>query len=56
MIQLFVNREEELQFLEEHYSSRSAEFIVVYGRRRVGTTELSVKFSKDKPHIDLKTG
>jgi len=51
MIQLFVNREEELRFLEEHYSSRSAELIVVYGRRRVGKTELSVKFSKGKPHI-----
>jgi len=25
--------------------------IVIYGRRRVGKTELSVKFSKDKPHI-----
>ena len=51
MIQLFVDREEELRFLEDHYSSRSAELIVIYGRRRVGKTELSVKFSRDKPHI-----
>ena len=51
MIQLFVDREEELQFLEKHFSSRSAELIVIYGRRRVGKTELSLKFLKDKPHI-----
>jgi len=51
MIQLFVNREEELQFLEEHYSKKSAELIVIYGRRRIGKTELSLRFSRDKPHI-----
>jgi hypothetical protein len=51
MIQLFVNREEELRFLEEHYSTKSAELIVIYGRRRIGKTELSLKFSKDKPQI-----
>jgi len=51
MIQLFADREEELSFLEKHYSSKSAELIVIYGRRRVGKTELSLKFSKKKPHI-----
>lgn len=51
MLQLFIDREEELQFLEDHYSSRSAELIVIYGRRRVGKTELSLKFAKDKPHL-----
>jgi AAA+ ATPase superfamily predicted ATPase len=51
MSQLFADREEELRFLEEHYSSKLAEFIVIYGRRRVGKTELTLKFSKGKPHI-----
>ncbi|MCG7850198.1 MAG: ATP-binding protein [ANME-2 cluster archaeon] len=36
----FVDRHKELTFLEEKYSSRSAELIIIYGRRRVGKTEL----------------
>lgn len=51
MFQLFADREEELRFLEKHYASDSAEFIVIYGRRRVGKTELAVRFSRNKPHI-----
>lgn len=51
MLQLFVNREEELRFLEKHYSEKSAELIVIYGRRRIGKTELSLQFSKNKPHL-----
>ena len=51
MIQLFVNREPELQFLEEHYKTKAAELVIVYGRRRVGKTEFTLQFSKNKPHI-----
>jgi len=51
MLQLFINREQELQFLEKHYTSKSAELIVIYGRRRIGKTELTLKFTKNKPHI-----
>jgi AAA+ ATPase superfamily predicted ATPase len=51
MFQLFADREQELQFLEQHYKAKSAELIVIYGRRRVGKTELTLRFSKDKPHI-----
>lgn len=47
----FVNRKTEIKFLKRHYSSKSAEFIVVYGRRRVGKTELLHQFSKNKNHI-----
>jgi AAA+ ATPase superfamily predicted ATPase len=50
MFQLFAGREEELSFLEKHYTSNSAEFVVIYGRRRIGKTELTIKFSKNKPH------
>ncbi len=36
----FVDREKEMHFLEQKYSSGSAELIIIYGRRRVGKTEL----------------
>lgn len=51
MIQLFVNREQELKFLEEHYKTKTPELIIIYGRRRVGKTEITLQFSKNKPHI-----
>ncbi len=46
--QKFVNREDELKFLESRYQSSSPEFIVIYGRRRVGKTELMLKFLENK--------
>jgi AAA+ ATPase superfamily predicted ATPase len=51
MSQLFVDREAELKFLEDHYKTKTAELIVIYGRRRVGKTEFTLQFSKNKPHI-----
>ena len=45
---MFIGREKELQFLNEKYSSNKAEFIVMYGRRRIGKTETLIEFSKDK--------
>ena len=48
---MFVNREEELAFLDEHYRSGGAELFVLYGRRRVGKTELLRVFCQDKPHV-----
>ena len=36
----FVNRESELELLEDCYESDDAEFIVLYGRRRLGKSEL----------------
>jgi AAA+ ATPase superfamily predicted ATPase len=51
MLQLFVNRQQELQFLEEHYKTKAAELVVIYGRRRVGKTEFTMQFSKNKPHL-----
>lgn len=50
MIQ-FINREEELKFLESAYKSKKPEFIVMFGRRRIGKTELVTEFCKGKPHI-----
>ncbi|MDI6737468.1 MAG: ATP-binding protein [Nanoarchaeota archaeon] len=44
MSQLFINREKEIEFLKERHNSKKPEFIVLYGRRRVGKTALAVKF------------
>jgi len=51
MLQLFADRKQELQFLEQHYKTETAELIIIYGRRRVGKTELALQFSKNKPHL-----
>jgi len=51
MAQLFVDREEELRFLEEKFNSKGPELIVIYGRRRVGKTELVARFVKGKPAV-----
>lgn len=48
---MFVNRESELEFLEQLYGSDHAELYVLYGRRRVGKTELLRAFCKDKSHV-----
>jgi hypothetical protein len=39
----FINREKELSFLHEAFNSDRAELIVIYGRRRIGKTELIKK-------------
>ena len=51
MVQLFFDREQELQFLQKHFETKTAELIVLYGRRRVGKSELTLNFAKSKPHI-----
>ena len=48
MIQQFINRKSELKFLEKKYSKKSAQLIIIYGRRRVGKTELIKKFVQKK--------
>ena len=48
---MFINRQTELQLLEERYASNQAEFFVLYGRRRVGKTELLTQFCQDKRHV-----
>jgi AAA+ ATPase superfamily predicted ATPase len=48
---VFINRQAELQLLEERYRSDQAEFFVLYGRRRVGKTELLAEFCRDKRHV-----
>ncbi len=48
---MFIGRKNELQFLEDCYRSKKAELVILYGRRRVGKTELINVFCKDKPHF-----
>ena len=47
----FVNREQELNFLEEQYNSDFSALVVLYGRRRVGKTSLVQEFTKNKPFL-----
>ena len=48
---MFIDRKMELDLLDQRYRSNQAELFVLYGRRRVGKTELLRAFCADKPHI-----
>ena len=47
---MFIGRKEELQSLNSYWEKVVAEgqFVILYGRRRVGKTELVKEFMKDK--------
>ncbi len=45
---MFIGREKELNKLESLYQKSSFEFLIMYGRRRIGKTELLKEFAKDK--------
>jgi len=45
---MFINRVAELDLLEKRFASGQAEFFVLYGRRRVGKTELLAHFCEGK--------
>jgi len=51
LVMKFVNRKKELGFLQRKYGSKEAELIVLYGRRRIGKTELLNAFAEGKPTI-----
>ena len=44
----FVNRQEELDFLEREYRRDGSSLVVLYGRRRVGKTALTNKFIENR--------
>ncbi len=50
MVKRFINRERELSWMENQHSNDRA-FLVLYGRRRVGKTELIKEFIKSKDHV-----
>ena len=47
----FINRKKELNYLNSAHESDRSEFIVIYGRRRIGKSELLKKFAKNKNAI-----
>jgi hypothetical protein len=47
----FIDRMEELAFLEEKWLEPEPQLIILWGKRRVGKTELVKQFIKDKPHV-----
>jgi hypothetical protein len=51
MFRKFVDRAEELNSLEKEYTNGGFSFTVIYGRRRIGKTELITHYIRDKPHI-----
>ncbi|MDI3517633.1 MAG: uncharacterized protein PWP09_1699 [Thermotogota bacterium] len=52
----FVNKKQELDFLEKQYSSPNASFIVIYGRRRIGKNALIKEFLVGKRHLPSRFG
>jgi len=48
---LFINRKNELEFLDQKFKQPDAQMVVIYGRRRTGKTELIKQFCKDKEFI-----
>ena len=46
-----VGRKKEIQKLDEILASKEAEFLALYGRRRVGKTYLVRQFFKSKPCV-----
>jgi len=53
--QKFVGREKALEWLRDQYK-RGSSFAVLYGRRRIGKTELVTRFSSNLPHIYFLAG
>lgn len=51
MYQQFINRDAELTFLETHIVTHKPQLLIFYGRRRIGKTELLVRFMKSRPDI-----
>ena len=48
---MFIGRERELNSLNKLYVSGKFEFVVIYGRRRVGKTALINQFIRNKKAI-----
>jgi uncharacterized protein len=48
---MFLGREKELNKLNNLYDSKGFQFVVMYGRRRVGKTTLLSEFAKGKTHL-----
>ena len=47
----FVNRKQEIAFLEKEYQRDTSSLVILYGRRRVGKTALITEFIKNKKAV-----
>ncbi|HYH45784.1 MAG TPA: ATP-binding protein, partial [Thermoanaerobaculia bacterium] len=47
----FIGRHQELEVLETGYSAPGSAFVPIYGRRRVGKSELILRFLKGRPGV-----
>ena len=47
----FINRTQELDFLNRKYRSKESELLIIYGRRRIGKTELILKCCEEKNYL-----
>lgn len=47
----FIDRERELNALEKFWHKKMAQLVIIYGKRRIGKTELIKQFIKRKPHL-----
>ena len=47
----FIDREKEMSFLESKYRENQSQFIILWGKRRVGKTELVKQFVRNKAHV-----
>jgi AAA+ ATPase superfamily predicted ATPase len=47
----FINRQKELGYLNTNWEKENNQFIIIYGKRRIGKTELTKQFIKDKPAV-----
>ena len=48
---MFIGRESELSYFEGKYAAPGGQLIVLYGRRRIGKTELLRRFCEGKQHV-----
>lgn len=47
----FIDREKELAFLENAWNQDAPQMLIVWGKRRIGKTELIKQFMRGKPHV-----
>jgi AAA+ ATPase superfamily predicted ATPase len=47
----FIGRQKELAALQNAYESKESAFIPIYGRRRVGKSELILHFAESRPAV-----
>ena len=48
---MFIGRRKELSLLDEAYTSRKGELVVIYGRRRIGKSRLVRNYTQNKTNI-----